>query len=164
MKFFSGYEQMKKFLSAGFTLIELMIVVAIIGILAAIALPAYQNHVAKSQATRVMAEAGGLRALIENCVNGGRTTVGSGLDECDPNASGSSLIDGASQTAVMLAPGLGVPQVTFSAGGIVTVEATFSGQAHPVFESQTLTWERGANGSWTCTTSIEEQYRPAGCN
>ena len=81
---------MKKFSSAGFTLIELMIVVAIIGILVATALPAYQNYTAKTQASRVMAEAGGLRSLVETCVNGGRTTVGSGAGECDPNTSGST--------------------------------------------------------------------------
>ncbi|PUA29034.1 MAG: hypothetical protein B0W54_11295 [Cellvibrio sp. 79] len=155
---------MKKISSAGFTLIELMMVVAIIGILVAAALPAYQNYTAKTQASRVMAEAGGLRSLIETCVNGGRTTIGLGVGECDPNTSGSTLIAGASQTGAVLPTGIGVPQVTFGAAGIVTIEAAFGNQAHPVFASQTLTWSRSADGAWTCSTTIDTIYRPVGCN
>lgn len=48
----------------GFTLIELMIVIAIIGILAAIAIPAYQDYIAKSQASEAFTLAGGLKTAI----------------------------------------------------------------------------------------------------
>lgn len=155
---------MKQSLSFGFTLIELMIVVAIIGILAAIAIPSYQNHTAKTQASRVMVEAGGLRSLIESCVNEGKLTVGTGAGECDPGAVGSTLIDGTSQTGVVLPAGQGVPQVTFGAGGTVTIEATFGNSATAFFATETLSWVRTSEGSWNCSTTIDASFRPKGCD
>ena len=55
---------MKAQLQKGFTLIELMIVVAIIGILAAVAIPAYQDYIARSQASEAPALLGGLKTPI----------------------------------------------------------------------------------------------------
>ena len=58
---------MKK-IQKGFTLIELMIVIAIVGILAAVALPAYQNYTARAKFTEVVNSTAGVKGAVEECV------------------------------------------------------------------------------------------------
>ncbi|AIY40565.1 Type IV pilin PilA [Collimonas arenae] len=67
----------------GFTVIELMIVVALIGILAAVAIPAYQNHLKKEKFAEVTAAAMALKPVVESCAQ-----HTGGLAACDGGANG----------------------------------------------------------------------------
>ena len=75
--------KMNKSNQKGFTLIELMIVVAIIGILAAVALPAYQNYTNKAKFTEVINATAAAKTAVEVCAQ----TTGA-LTDCDGGSSG----------------------------------------------------------------------------
>ncbi|WP_288353994.1 pilin [uncultured Marinobacter sp.] len=153
----------------GFTLIELMIVIAIIGILAAIAIPQYQDYIARSQVNRVMGEAGSLKTAVEDCILNGRLAVGNAAGECDPGATASNLMADGGNTGPDLAAadlvGAGVPTVTNPLTDVSTIVATFGNNAAAVLQTgpATLTWTRSANGSWACTTTVPAEYTPNGC-
>ena len=140
----------------GFTLIELMIVVAIIGILAAIAIPQYQNYISKSQVTRVIGETGSIRTLVDLCLSDG--------NECDFAVPASSLLG-----ATMPTGGTGnEPTLTFDMEtGAGTIAATFGDSAAGALADKTITWTREAStdgGAWTCDSgTIDEKFAPSSC-
>ncbi|MDY7538771.1 prepilin-type N-terminal cleavage/methylation domain-containing protein [Undibacterium sp. RTI2.2] len=75
----------QKSIQAGFTLIELMIVVAIIGILASIALPSYQTYLKKSRFTEVVLATGAVKDMVDICFQvSGSAALGAGV--CDTAA------------------------------------------------------------------------------
>ncbi|WP_269780083.1 pilin [Comamonas testosteroni] len=157
--------EMKRSIQKGFTLIELMIVVAIIGILAAIAIPQYQTYVAKSQVSRVMSEVGSLRTAAEACILDGKltavasTTTTPAAGECNLGSTPSNLLGAAVTISTGLTADLG------SATAPAILEATFNGNAAVAIKTKKLTWQRdAASGAWSCFTTVDGKYRPAGCS
>ena len=153
----------------GFTLIELMIVVAIIGILAAIAIPQYQNYITKSQVSRVMGETGAIKTAVEDCVNAGKVT-GSTSDAQTCNAedlglTGSNILGETVKLEDL--EGSASPVVEIEDTGAATIVGTFGNNASAALKQdggKNVTWTRETTGTWTCTTDADSKYVPSGCN
>ncbi len=145
----------------GFTLIELMIVVAIIGILAAIAIPAYQNYIARSQVTDALSLASGLKTPVMEVVS--QTNV------CPVNSAAATAAGLAVDTTVSSKYVLKV--TTGGTAPACTITATFKGSnvsAGLVNKALVLTAvNNGGSTDWTCTstgsTKIDQKYLPSSC-
>ncbi|WP_434082367.1 pilin [Acinetobacter terrae] len=148
----------------GFTLIELMIVVAIIGILAAIAIPQYQNYIAKSQVSRAVGELGAIKTAYEDCLNNGKTAIGA----CDLGWTGSSILDLKVPAAPTSAPTITTAVTNDAAlSSTGTISGTFAHSAAATLKdttAKTVTWTRTALGSWTCASTADAKYKPSSCS
>ncbi len=139
-----------KSLQKGFTLIELMIVIAIIGILAAIAIPAYQNYVIRAQVSEGSSLIGGLEtAFDENYANTG-------------TAAGSNAAVGIAATKTI--SGQYVSSVALTAPGVITV--TYGPNANSAIQNGTVDWTayKSANGdiTWICNAGTAAAKAIAG--
>ncbi len=130
----------------GFTLIELMIVVAIIAILAAIALPAYQDFLKRSKVSELVVAAGACKTSVAEYV-------------ASNNALPADLAaSGCANNTSQYVTSLGVTD------GVITVTGNVPGAPGNItLTPQAVDTTNGVIGSWVCAGSIDTKYKPSNC-
>lgn len=133
--------------SKGFTLIELMIVVAIIAVLASVAMASYQNYVAKTQVTAALAEIAPGKNGVESAMANGQA----------------ALVDAA--FVGLSTPTSHCSSVLASLAGDGTGQISCVVVGNPRVAGTSLTLNRDAAGQWTCAApAISESHRPRNCH
>jgi type IV pilus assembly protein PilA len=143
---------MKK--QSGFTLIELMIVIAIIGILAAIAIPAYQDYTGRAQLGEAIVIGSGFKTPVSECA----MTLGA-LTNCNADSYGipAGIASGAGKYADSVAISAGVITVTMKSTGVASCASGKGVKLTP-----TLSTTAGQPVIWTCAS--DATCKPSTCD
>ncbi|WP_288036668.1 pilin [Marinobacter sp.] len=152
----------------GFTLIELMIVVAIIGILAAVAIPQYQDYTARTQVSRVVGEVNALKSNAESIFNNGGAVVETADNlaanprEINIGWTGSNLVDDT----------VGTNGLTVNNGDQADMSwsVTLGQDASSAIRGVVITVSRSLQGAYSCSMTggdpnqgWKDSYAPASC-
>ena len=142
-------QTMKRRAQAGFTLIELMIVVAIIGILAAVALPAYQDYTTRAKISEVIVMASPAKLAVAE------TTSSMGeLASVSATNTGYSF-PGATKYVSLIA-------ITATTG-VVTATSTVPNASGDIVLTPSEVGNKTGQLTWRCTSAIQAKYLPSEC-
>jgi type IV pilus assembly protein PilA len=159
---------MKRQIQQGFTLIELMIVVAIIGILAAVALPAYQDYTKRAKMTEVILAASGCRTSITEVYQTANALPAANAWGCESAAASSKYV------ASVATDAQGAVQVTTQGTGDATIDGKFvslvpvgnAARAAPAVGAQIYEWVCGntvAVAGSAFVTTVPTKFLPGSC-
>lgn len=137
----------------GFTLVELMVVLVVVGILATLAIPIYQDHVNATQVRILYAEVSGYKTVVEEKISDGKKAI-------------------SNEELGFMQPRLADPVstfVTFSPDGTVILSLLMGGTANASLTGVSISTIRSVSGIWRCTidgssaAGWKDRYRPVDC-